>query len=535
MQVMTTATPSTIDNASVDAVAAVSGVADHSALLAQNTQLRQQVDDLSQQLATFKKLLFGARSEKRTVDIPGQQELFGRPVPAGDETPKTTVPEHTRGRGKKGFPDGCVNAEGLRFGPDVPVKTIQLEPEGIEGLSPEDYEIIGVQTRHKLAQQASSYTVLRYEQPVIKLRGNGQILPVVPVPSVLERSLADVSLLAGLLSDKFVSHLPLYRQHQRMEAAGITVSRATLTNLVRRSIDLLAPIAEAQWQHILASKVLAMDETPIKAGKSRTKKGRMHQGYFWPIYGDNNEIVFTYAGSRARHVIERILTEQFRGTLLSDGYAAYASYCQGNADIVHAQCWAHARRKFFEAQEAEPVLADRMLELIGVLYRVERDIREAGLGRADKLARRQRLSRPVVDEIFAFVDEQRADPGLLPSNPFSKALQYLANRPAELRVFLDDADVPIDTNHLERGIRPIAMGRRSWLFCWTELGAEHVGIIQSLISTCRLQGVDPHTYLTDVLQRIDTHPASDVIALTPRVWKARFGDDPLRSDLAGSG
>jgi len=264
---------------------------------------------------------------QRTIDIPDQQALFGRPMPAADETPKTTVPEHTRGRGKKGLPDGCVNAEGLRFGPDVPVKTIQLEPEGIEGLSPEDYEIIGVQTRHKLAQQASSYTVLRYEQPVIKLRGNGQILPVVPVPSVLERSLADVSLLAGLLSDKFVSHLPLYRQHQRMEAAGITVSRATLTNLVRRSIDLLAPIAEAQWQHILASKVLAMDETPIKAGKSRTKKGRMHQGYFWPIYGDNNEIVFTYAGSRARHVIERILTEQFRGTLLSDGYAAYASYC----------------------------------------------------------------------------------------------------------------------------------------------------------------------------------------------------------------
>ena len=92
-----------------------------------------------------------------------------------------------------------------------------------------------------------------------------------------------------------------------------------------------------------------------------------------------------------------------------------------------------------------------------------------------------------------------------------------------------------DTNHLERGIRPIAMGRRAWLFCWSELGAEHVGIIQSLLSTCRLQGVDPHTYLVDVLQRIDTHPASDVIALTPRIWKARFGDDPLRSDLTASG
>ena len=445
MQAMTSQASSTASNTPGTGVAADAGGSDIAAVVEQNTVLRQQVDDLSQQLATLKKLLFGARSEKRIIDIPGQHELFGREVTGAQATPPTTVPEHTRGRAKKGFPDGCVNGEGLRFGPDVPVTTVRLEPEGIQGLSPEDHEVIGVETRHKLAQQASSYTVLRYEQPVIKLKQSGQILPVVPVASVLERSLADVSLLAGLLSDKFVSHLPLHRQHQRMEAAGITVSRATLTNLVRRSIDLLAPIADAQWQHILASKVLAMDETPIKAGKSKTRKGRMHQGYFWPIFGEDNEIVFTYAGSRARHVIERILTEQFRGTLLSDGYAAYASYCRGNTDIVHAQCWAHARRKFIEAQEAEPVLADRMLELIGVLYRVERDIREADLGAADTLARRQRLSRAVVDEIFALVDEQRADPSLLPSNPFSKALQYLSNRPAELRVFLDDPQVPIDT------------------------------------------------------------------------------------------
>jgi len=504
--------------------------------LAENTELRQQLADVQQQLTTFKKLLFGPRTEKRPFDIPGQSDLFAQPEVATDEAPATKpVKQHQRGKARKGFPDGCVNEQGLRFDDSVPLTTIRLQPEGIEGLSPDDYEIIGVEKRYKLGQHPSSYQVLCYELPVIKLRGCDEILPIATVPGVLDKSLADVSLLAGLLSDKFVSHLPLHRQHQRLEAGGIYLARSTLTNLVRRSIDLLKPIADAQWQHALLSKVLAMDETPIKAGKSKTAHKRMKQGYLWPIYGEDDEVVFTYAGSRARHVIERILAEQFSGTILTDGYSAYASYCRANEKVVHAQCWAHTRRKFVEAREDEPQRADRMLELIGVLYRIESDIREQALEGEAKHERRQRLSTPVVDEIVATAIRMRADPALLPRSPFSKALQYLENRIPELRVFLADPAVSLDTNHLERSIRPIAMGRRAWLFCWTELGAEHVGIIQSLICTCRLQCVDPYTYLVDVLQRVGEHPAHDVIALTPRVWKTRFADDPMRSALARPG
>ena len=124
---------------------------------------------------------------------------------------------------------------------------------------------------------------------------------------------------------------------------------------------------------------------------------------------------------------------------------------------------------------------------------------------------------------------QRHD--LLPSNPLSKALKYARARVNELQVFLSDPEVPIDTNHLERALRPIPMGRKSWLFCWTELGARQVGIIQSLLVTCKLHGINPYTYLVDVLQRIDRHPASQVLELTPRLWKERFADNPLRSDL----
>jgi hypothetical protein len=137
----------------------------------------------------------------------------------------------------------------------------------------------------------------------------------------------------------------------------------------------------------------------------------------------------------------------------------------------------------------------------------------------------------VVAEFFEWLKRELSAGALLPKNPFTVAASYALERRRGLEVFLGDADVPVDTNHLERSLRPIPMGRKSWLFCWTELGAERVGQAQSLITTCVLQGVDPYTYLVDVLQRVATHPAAYVAELTPRIWKERFAEDPMRSVL----
>ena len=345
-------------------------------LLAEIAELREQLVAKQHQNEVYRKLLFGPRSEKRPFDIPGQGTLFeNSPVPDTVDESKQKV-EYERGKAKKNRPEGCVNSEGLRFDDGVPVKTIHLSPEGIEGLSADEYDIIGTREFCKLAQTPASYTILRYEQPVVKLKSSGSILPLVPVPTLFDRSIADESLCAGILCDKFVSHLPLYRQHQRMEAAGVTIARSTLTLIVKRAIELLEPIAEAQWRRVLLSKVLAMDETPIKAGKSKTKKGRMHQGYFWPIYGEDDEIVFTYSDSRARRVIEEILGKEFKGVLLSDGYKAYASFCACNESIIHAQCWVHTRRQFVDARVQEPVFVDELLAMIGTLYAIEKGIRQ---------------------------------------------------------------------------------------------------------------------------------------------------------------
>ena len=512
-----------------------------SVLQKQNAELDAQVKSLQKQLDAFKKMLFGKSSEKRQFNIPGQPGLFddeekekadGNNEHSADESAPSRTITYERGASKKGRADNCVTAEGLRFGDDVPVKRITLTPPEIEGLSEDQYEVIGVGHRYRLAQQQASYTVIEYEIPQIKLKDDGKLVSAGSPASVLERSIADVSLLAGVLVDKFSYHLPLYRQHQRIEAAGVTLARSTLTNLVKRSILLLEPIVEAQWRHVLQSKVIAMDETPVKAGRSKKKKGKMHQGYFWPIYGDWDEVVFTYSESRARRVIEEILGEEYAGILICDGYKAYASYAARCEALTFAQCWTHTRRQFVEARDDEPVLVDEMLDMIGVLYGNEKYIRKNNLSGDEKREYRQTHSGPVIDQIMQWVKQKLEEPSRLPKAPFTQALGYLFERDAALRVFLDEPDVPIDTNHLERTLRVIPMGRKNWNFCWTELGAEHVGIIQSLISTCKLHNIDPYTYLVDVLQRVSEHPSKDVIELTPRVWKTRFADSPLKSDLA---
>jgi hypothetical protein len=257
----------------------------------------------------------------------------------------------------------------------------------------------------------------------------------------------------------------------------------------------------------------------------------MRRAYFWPIYGEADEIAFSYCASRASKQVREVLGDDFKGTLISDGYEAYENYARHHPRMTHAQCWAHTRRYFEKAKEAEPGAAAEALEIIGTLYQHEQTIRDKELAAAEKLKYRTQYSEPVVAAFWGWCELQCQRHDLLPSNPLSKALKYAMARTDNLKVFLSDPAVPIDTNHLERALRPIPMGRRNWLFCWTELGAEQVGVIQSLLVTCKLHGIHPHTYLVDVLQRISQHPASRILELTPRLWKQHFAANPLHSDL----
>ena len=444
------------------------------------------------------------------------------------EAPTETI-TYERKKGKKNRGE-AINDTGLRFDESVEVKEIRLAVPELDGPDADNYIVIDEHITCRLAQRRSSYIVLKYIQPVIKHKLSSVIITKSAPTPVFEKSIADVSFLVGLILDKFLYHQPLYRQHQHLQLSGISLSRTTLTNYVHRSAKLLEPIYQTMLKNILQSKVLAMDETPTKA--SRKQQGKMKQAWFWTMIGDQQEILFYYSPSRAQKVVDELLCS-FKGTLLTDGYAVYKGYVNGTEDVVHAQCWMHNRRNYFYAQDDDPAGAEHALNLIASLYKNEETIKQQGFESEAALNYRLKYSKPIVDEFFNWVQEQRQRTDLLPAAPFAKALKYSANHEEALKVFLADPDVAMDTGAVERGLRPIPLGQKNWLFNWSEVGAHYTAILQSLIQTCRMQGIHPREYLIDVLQRVDHHPAANINDLTPSRWKQLYDNDCLRSDLDG--
>jgi transposase len=486
-------------------------------------------DELERQLAWFKKQMFGERSERRSAEPDPRQlalgEQFAESEQPAEAAPKKSVKGYDRSAKPRQFSDEDEPREW--FDGSVPIKTIQVPDPRLDGLVlDKDYEVVSTKVTHRLAQRRSAYEVLRYERRVVKFNGE---LSAPPAPaSVFDKSIADVSVLTGIIIDKCLYFNPLYRQHQRMKAAGVNLSRSALTNWVHRTGDLIMPIHRAQIASILSSSHLTIDETANKAG--HIKPGKLKRGWFWALYGGEQEIGFIHTESRSLKELQKLLGANER-VLQSDGLDLYQRYAARVKEVVHAECWSHTRRQFLKAEKIEPELTDEVVKRIRKFYEIEEKIRERDLTGAKKLEYRAEHSRPLVDDFFTWLQSTQQQHLLLPSSPFTKALNYALTRENELKVFLTDPDVAIDTNHNEREIRTPVMARRNYLFCWTEIGAEYLAAFHSLIGSCRLQGIDPRTYLIDVLQRVQTHPASDIGMLIPRLWKEHFADAPLKSDI----
>jgi transposase len=518
---------------SIHMISANEAIEKYDALKAEIVQLRIRNEELTAQVKWFQKQLFGSKSERRISEAPKEQLFLGEQFQQETAEAETqTIAAHERKKRKTESADG--DKQELFFDETVPVEEIKVANPEIEGLSEDEYEVVSQKTSYRLAQRPGVYVILKYVRDVIKLKTTEKDdakLSCPPVPdSVFDKSHADVSFLAGLLIDKFQYHLPLYRLHQRLERSGIKVSRAWLTQLVHRCGDLLKPIVLAQLEGIRRCRVKIIDETPIKAGLK--KKGKMKTGYFWPVLGENNEIVFLFFESHEHcHVFDALGEKPGDGSVIvSDGYGAYKAYAQATGTL-NAQCWSHSRREFIKAEEDEPAKVKEALDLMRPLWEVEAEIKKQGLSGAEKRLFRVEHSKPLVDAFFAWVEIQQKAGAFLPSNRLTKSLNYVQKRKNALEIFLTDPDVPIDTNELERALRVIPMGRKNWLFCWTEVGAEYVGIFQSLIVSCKMLGVDPYAYLVDVLQRVADHPKSEIEKLTPRFWAQNYEENPLRSDL----
>jgi len=478
---------------------------------------------LSAQIARLERDLYGSRSERK------------KPAKGTDETDGTTATDTRRRGGKPGRKKDrgdAVTGSGLRYDDQAPVVDITVMPAQAEGMSTDEYDIISERVHSRIATVSYRHVVIRYHHVTLKIRETGALVGAPARESVFKNSCADVSFIAAMLIDKFLWHLPIYRQHRMLARAGITINRGTLSLWVNRAIALLKPIHDAQWRSVLESAIIQMDETPIRAGRKPGAPGSMKKGYLWPVLGDRDEVVFGFSPSRAHANVPAFLGP-YTGTLVSDGYGAYETYVKARDGAVrHQNCWIHVRRNFWEQKDAHPDMAGAMLEMIGELYTIEEEIRSHPA--SGRLEARQTLSRAVLDRVWAWCDRTLKDPALTPKHPIRTAIQYATERKTALELFLDNPDIPLDTNRIENRIRAPKLGQRNWLFAWTEVGAENLGIINGLLATCEMQGVDPRIWLTDVLLRIDTHPADRVEELTPRLWKTLFADAPMTSDITSA-
>lgn len=382
---------------------------------------------------------------------------------------------------------------------------------------------IGEDVSRRLDVVPAQYRVIVTRRPKYACRAcEGTVVQAPARPRLIEGGLPTERLVAQVIVDKYADHVPLYRQAQAFARQGITLNRATLAHWTGYAAGELKPL----WEHIRSELLMAprlfVDET--KAPVLDPGRGRTKSGYFWAIAQDQRgwagthppAVAYTYAPGRgADHAA--LLLKDFTGVLQTDGYAAYKTLAARRNDVVLAHCWAHSRRKFFDlAKGGSAPAADRVLALIGVLYGIERDIRGQPPD-ARRQARRER-SRPVLDELHRFLCEHlRKVPG---NSVIAEAIRYVLTRWDGLVMFVDDGHLELDTNPVERSMRPIALNRKNALFAGSDDGAEHWAILATLIECCKLNAINPADYLEDVITRlVNGHLNSRLDELTPWRWR----------------
>jgi len=331
----------------------------------------------------------------------------------------------------------------------------------------------------------------------------------------LEKAMAGEGLLAQIVIDKYVDHLPLYRQMQRFERSGVKLSYSTLTDWVASTCKLIEPLFEALKKEVLKSGYLHVDETPIKV-IDKDKKGETHRGYYWVYQNSIDNIVFfDYQEGRGREGPTEIL-ENFQGYLQTDGYAAYDIF-EKQKGITLLHCMAHARRMFHEALNNNEDRAAYAMQEIQKLYMIERQCQEQQFSFEEIKTLRQEKSVPILASLGQWMKEQYVQ--TTPKSPIGKALGYSIERWKKLSLYTRDGMLSIDNNPVENSIRPVALGRKNYLFAGSHEAARRSGMLYSLLGTCKMHEINPYVWLKEVLARIATHPINKIQDLLPHHWK----------------
>lgn len=505
-------------------------------------ELQRLVQQQQEQIDHLLRMLFGRRSEKFDPDT-SQSMLFdpglGEDAEESDrgDAEDEDVPQRPprRRRRRRKHPGRTALPSHLRRCVHV------IDPPDEELTCPccqSRKEAFGEEITEELEMQPIQVYVNRYVRPKYACsKCKGYVSTAAAPARAMNKGIPGIALLAHLIVSKYADALPLYRQQQIFRRWGLELACSTLGNWVAYAAEVLRPITLDMRIRLVASRRIYTDDTPIRVlGPARQSKlGRM-----WVYISDDDEVTFDYTPHRKRSGPVRVL-RGFRGYLQADAFSGYDVIYDGG-NVVEVACWAHARRMFFDAQDASRQHARRMLELIGRLYAVEsraRAIRDKleDEGRFDLqqweellLKWRQRYSRRRLSRIRAELD--RLVTFARPKSMLGKAVIYAGNQWKALNHYTEAAFLDIDNNHSERQIKQFVIGRKNFLFCGSDQGAENAAVLYSLIVTCKLHDVDPEAYLRDVLDRVQNHPEDRMWELSPVNWKHRFGSGQASSSAA---
>jgi transposase len=481
------------------------------------TQCHQLIQEMARDIVQYQsridylaRRLFGRRSEKidaSELTFFGQEDFPGSEL---DASPEEIEPESVHA------PAPSKRRNGRRPLPrELPRKRIEhdVAPEdkicaGCGGMK----KRIGEETSEQLEYIPASLYVIehvrpKYACPCCQAHVAIGVKPAQPI----EKGLPGPGLIAHVITSKYCDHVPLHRQERIFTRHGVDLSRKTLCDWALQSAWLLEPIVNLMKNEVLGSFAIHTDDTPVPV----QSKGRTHRAYLWVYVGDSEHpfTIYDFTWTRSREGPEQILKE-YHGYLQADAYSGYDQlYADGN--IVEVACWAHARRKFFEAKTSAPVAAHQALLAIKQLYAVEREAKD--LDAEARLALRREKSQPRLEAFAVWL--RQLQPEVLPKSPLGQAAAYALGNWEALTRYLEDGRLAIDNNTAERALRGVVLGRKNYLFTGSERGGRAAAVHYSLIQSAKQNGLDPFVYLRDLLARIPTHPYSQIRQLLPNHWK----------------
>jgi transposase len=479
------------------------------------TELRCEVIYLKEQLDWFKRQIFGKKSERIASDLNNEQmQLEGfEDQEAQNQEQTHTVPAHQRRKPKRNGQDA------ITLDPNLPVRTTIIDIPDEEKICKETgtpLVKIGDETTHKLAQEPGSYYIKEIIRPKYAhpQKPEAGVLTA-PLPdSLLPKCRADDSLLAEIVTQKFADHMPLYRIVEQMGRVGVGISRKLLSQWVVRCGMALKPLYEVMVRLILESENVFIDESPVKL----QAKDQCKTAYMWVIVGGNSSNpsyrAYDFRTNRCHDNVLDILQE-YRGVLHSDKYGAYQRLAEKKV-ITWCPCWAHIRRKFFDAESGDPPFRTLVLRKIRYLFMLEKVA--WARSKEERLRIRQEKEIPIIDELIQRIKGRLTDGKILPKSKLREALGYFCGLTPYLKNYTKHPFARLDNNVAERAVRPLAIGRKNWLFFGSEDGGEAGAILLSLVQTCRGLGVNPREYLEDVFRRLMGHNAQRLDELLPDRW-----------------